>query len=512
MTPGRSHDRASIAHLEVDRAGIVTGANEACAVTFRRLASDLIGAPLASLFSDGESGKEKIHQVLLQLGANGEEISFLSGEGSEQRWGQLFAWPIRDADGAVHELQVIVLDVTEHRRLQAELAESEARFRVLGDSAPVMLWMSGRDARCTFFNQRWLEFTGRTMDAELGEGWIEGVHPEDFQHCMDIYLEAFVSRRDFRMEYRLRRADGLYRWILDTGLPRYLPDGQYAGFIGSCIDITEFKEANEALLHLKGQLEKRVQEAREAISVRDEFLSIASHELRTPLTSLVLQLQGLQNVLHEAKGGGLDGKLSGKIDKAVKATGRLTALVDSLLDVSRIATGRLELQPEECDLVEVTRDTVEWASDAARHAGCEIRCRVEVPGALHGRWDRARLEQILENLLSNAIKYGAGRPIEVLVGGTLERAVLAVKDNGIGVSQTDLDRIFARFERAVPSSQYGGLGLGLYITRQIVEAHGGNIRVASDVGAGALFEVELPRRLRLAPDALGEERALSVTS
>jgi PAS domain S-box-containing protein len=204
MMLDRSYGGASVAHLEVDRAGVVSGVNEACAVTFNRLTSDLIGKQLSSLFSDGVNGKEKIKSVLRQLGANGEEISFLSGDGSEQRWGQLFAWPVQDGDGTIPMIQVILLDITEHRRLQAELAESEARFRVLGDSAPVMLWMSGRDARCTFFNQRWLEFTGRTMEVEMGEGWVEGVHPEDFQHCMDIYLDGFVQRREFRMEYRLR--------------------------------------------------------------------------------------------------------------------------------------------------------------------------------------------------------------------------------------------------------------------------------------------------------------------
>jgi PAS domain S-box-containing protein len=160
-----------------------------------------------------------------------------------------------------------------------------------------MLWISGRDGNCTSFNQRWLEFTGRPLELEVGDGWAGGVHPEDFQRCMTIYFDAFVARRDFRMEYRLRRADGAYRWILDTGLPRFGPNQVFAGFIGSCIDITDFREAHEALRRLTEQLEGSVKEARAAISARDEFLSIASHELRTPLSALVLQLAALQRLL-----------------------------------------------------------------------------------------------------------------------------------------------------------------------------------------------------------------------
>ncbi len=247
------------------------------------------------------------------------------------------------------------------------------------------------------------------------------------------------------------------------------------------------------------QREVQVTEAREAIRARDEFLSVASHELRTPLAALVLQLATLQKLFRSDEASESNTRVLGKIDKAVKSTRRLTTLVDGLLDVSRIATGRLALQTEVCDLALVAEDIVGRTADAARRAGCELE--VHVDGPLPGVWDRLRLEQILENLLSNAIKYGAGKPVELCIRKTPAMATITVRDHGMGIPAADLERIFGQFERAVPTRNYGGLGLGLYITRQIVEAHGGTIHAQSEPGAGALFVVELPRRLEFTDSA-----------
>lgn len=226
-------------------------------------------------------------------------------------------------------------------------------------------------------------------------------------------------------------------------------------------------------------------EAEDALRVREEFLSVASHELRTPVTALELQLEMLLRMNAKAREIPRD-----RLELARAQVLRLARLVDQLLDVSRISAGRLQLDIDRFDLAELTREVTARYREQARRVGSSLE--VTVGAEAVGAWDRARIEQVLTNLVTNAIKYGQGQPIEIDVRSSGDRALVSVRDHGIGISPEDQARVFAQFERAVPQRRYGGLGLGLWIVRQIVEAHGGTVRVESSPGAGSTFVVELP--------------------
>jgi PAS domain S-box-containing protein len=234
-------------------------------------------------------------------------------------------------------------------------------------------------------------------------------------------------------------------------------------------------------------------EAQEAVRARDSFLSIASHELNTPLTSLSLNVQTLQRMLQHAALGTLQqDTLGARLQAVQRQIRRLANLIHELLDISRITAGKLRLEPEEVDLAGLARDLSLRFSEELTRAGGELR--LETPEAVVGFWDRLRVEQILQNLLTNAIKYGQGLPIVVQITADVQWARVVVRDQGIGISPEDQTRLFQRFERLASERHFSGFGLGLWIVRQILDAMGGRIHVASEPGRGSAFTVELPLR------------------
>jgi signal transduction histidine kinase len=243
-------------------------------------------------------------------------------------------------------------------------------------------------------------------------------------------------------------------------------------------------------VQLYAQLQQRIGEAQDAVRTREEFISIAAHELRTPLTALLLQLQRLEGLSRQ--GSGRDERLPECAARATAGAQRLAALIEGLLDATQLSHGGIQLKLEEFDLVAVARDVLDRFAAAARSAGCELR--LEAESAVRGYWDRVRLEQVLTNLVSNALKYGRGKPISVSLERLAERVRIEVRDQGIGIAPELAGKIFERFGRLGPISHSGGLGLGLYLAREVVDAHGGGISFRSKLNQGCTFVLDLPVR------------------
>jgi signal transduction histidine kinase len=248
---------------------------------------------------------------------------------------------------------------------------------------------------------------------------------------------------------------------------------------------------HEDLRYAQQRRDVLLDDLRDAIHARDEFLSVASHELRTPITTLTLQIDGLSRVLHEQLPRAVPDKLTRRLEVARRQVDRLAALVTTLIDVSRITSGRMELTRHLADLADVIRLVVDRFGEEAARSGSELR--VEPGGPIWGNFDVSRVDQVLTNLVSNAIRYGRGRPITVGGRSDGQTARFWVADHGIGIPREHQMRIFMQYERAAPATQYAGLGLGLWICRQLVEAMSGRISVSSQVDVGSVFTVEIPR-------------------
>jgi PAS domain S-box-containing protein len=545
--------------------------------------------------------------VLVPLTAGDESLGVLSLEtvGSER------AWP-EGLVGRLPLLREIFVEVLARRHAESVLRESEQRFRLLAEAAPVMIWMSGPDALCTYFNRRWLDFTGRRLEQELGDGWTKGVHPDDLDGCLDGYWRAFAAQEEFTLEYRLRGADGRYRWVLDHGTPRTEANGRFRGYIGSCVDTTDLKAAQQALLEstrlqravfasLQGRLaaldrdgvivavnEMWTRFARDHamdLAIGVNYLDVCRKEAAAGSVQAPAVLDAVESVLGkrspratlEYPWAGRDGECwfemrveplqraeGGAIVLHVDVTRRRRAEDDArrqrdeLAHVLRTATmgelagalaheinqplaailtnaqaARRTLAGPSRDPVEMQEILTDIGADAKRAAEIIGRLRALVrkqeatsePVDLNGLitdmarvlrhdldrrgiaitfslqaalppvdGDCVQLQQVALNLLvnaSDAVTAAGGGRREIAITTAQpdpDTVELSVSDTGIGVPETDLERIFAPFV----STKREGLGMGLAISRTIVAAHGGRIRATRNPERGITIHVRLP--------------------
>ena len=410
-------------------------------------AANVHARPSVLAVDDSATVRNELHE---QLSAQGYEvITAASGEEAIARLGE-------------RHVDCIVLDM-----VMPGLSGEEACRRIKASSTlrtiPIVMLTSQAGKR-------------PIVDA-LRAGADDFVSKSDDLEILEARLRAQLRMRRFEDEHRRMREELLEARMAAT---RTQAERELSATRARLLFDLEAK--NEELASARDRAEL-------AVRARDEFLSIASHELRTPLTPLKLHLQSLRAALAARADGDGSRRMLTAIEVAARQTERLAVLVDALLDASRISAGPLELSVEPLDLAALVREVVERIAASGGAPAPPVTVRGE--GVL-GSWDRLRCEQIATNLITNALKYGGGAPVEIDVRRNGAVALLAVRDRGIGMTIEQRSRIFGIFERAVSSRHYGGLGLGLYITRQLVEAHGGRIAVESSPGSGSTFTVELP--------------------
>jgi len=371
-------------------------------------------------------------------------------------------------------------DITERKHTEAELRESEARFRLVADSAPVMIWMSGTDKLCSYFNKPWLDFTGRSIDRELDNGWAEGVDPEDLQRCLDTYIQAFDRQEPFRMEYRLRRHDGEFRWILDIGVPRFNPDRSFAGYIGSCIDVTEQRGAEELLRHAQEDLARVTR-----VVAMGELAAAIAHEVNQPLTAIVTNGHFCLRTLDGATSN--PNELRAAITQIVNDGTRASAVISRICGLlKKGAPNRTEL-----DINQIIQDaTMLLRNEFTRN---RLFLRTELAADLPGvPGDPVLLQQVLINLIMNAIdamrtSTDGRREILIRSARNPDGVLVQVQDSGPGIEHEVANHIFEPFF----TTKAKGIGMGLSISHSIIESHGGRLRIVTS-STGALFEFTLP--------------------
>ena len=386
--------------------------------------------------------------------------------------------------------------VEEQRERALILSESEARFRSLADTAPVLIWMSGVDNLYSFFNKAWLDFTGRTLEAEIGNGWTAALHRDDFERYFEVYLNCFNAREEFTIEFRLRRHDGEYCWLLATGVPRFEADGAFLGYIGSAIDITQRRETESDLRQQRAELAHMTR-----VSTMGELAASLAHELNQPLTAILSNAQAAQRFM-AANPTDLeevhailtdiahDGSRAGEVIRRMRALVRKERRDFAALDLASVIREVMALLHSDAILHNV-RVSLELTQNLPRVLG-----------------DKVQLQQVVVNLLLNAfdaMKDSRETEREVVVWTQRDGTAMvrvAVRDCGPGLSRDMTEKIFQPFF----TTKREGIGMGLAISRSIVEAHGGHLW-AENNSNGATFYFTVP----VCPEDLTENSSFQAT-
>jgi len=364
-----------------------------------------------------------------------------------------------------------LLDITEQKEAKEALALSEQLLTSITSAAPACLWMSDAEGLLTYINQTWIDWTGMSYEAHLGMGWTDAIVPEDREKATKKFINDCAERRLYESEFRIDHVDGTRRWCVANGRPQFNNDGSFTGYIGACVDITEQK-------HLQQQ--------------KDDFIAIASHELKTPVTSIKAYTQVVEKML-QTKGEAKEAAMISKMDVQIN---RLTSLIGDLLDVTKINSGKLQFNDQEFDFNQLMNELLEdLQRTMVKHT---IEKRFEPTGIVYG--DRDRIGQVITNLITNAVKYSPNADKIIVYNSVKDDEVtLCIEDFGIGIAKENINRVFEQFYRVSGEMQhtFPGLGLGLYISSEIIKREGGRIWVTSEEGRGSTFCFSLPLKKHL---------------
>jgi len=464
--------------IATDAEGTITFVNDCAAELTGWPTDEAPGRPLPKIFRTLDAQTRRWSDFPLEAG-NGDDAAservLVARDGTEHLV-ETRLNSIRHQDAAAGGFVLVFRDVTKARQAHAALEESEARFRVMADQTPVLLWMCDARRSFVYVNRSWLDFTGRTLAQETNDGWTAGIHPEDFGPQQAAFAAAFEQRIPYVLEYRLRRSDGQYRWLLDNAAPRFDGNGKFAGYIGACIDITERKEAAATI----GNFEQR----------KSAFLASLAHELRNPLAPIRSSIELLQRIPASA-----DPRVARAQDIIERQCARLAEIVDDLLDLSRIDSGNIQLKRDRVDVAQVIERAVARHATAVRDRKQQLQ--VDVPRErLRVIADADRLTQVVANLIGNASKFTpAAGALRVSAAAQSDCVEIVVADDGPGIEPALQPQLFDLFDRPAGNDRKAtqGLGTGLALVSRLTKLMGGAVGVHSEgAGKGSTFSLRLP--------------------